>query len=429
MLSICPVQSVLSQPAYSGYCGLEGDGTGIRWTFDPNTGTLSFEGSGAMLDWRHQTDFDSYDPSDIDYIYTPWYSYRDKILHGVIGDGITVMGNFTFSGCSNLQDVYLSKDLTNIGVGGFESCFSLTKVSVPSKATFVGVGAFYNATALTTVTLPEGLEIIYYGAFAGCESLTALDIPSTVRQINAAAFAYCSGIRSFVIPEGVKGVSSYTFYYCTGLRSIEFLGDITYINTCAFYKCTKLTSFTIMESVTKIAEDAFNSCTRLTLRCYEGSYGETYCKEFVASGRYEVITHNFQPQEVVAPTCTEEGYTLYHCDECDRYRKEDIVAPTGHTYGEWSISAIATPEADGQLVCSCSVCGEKSYKAYPYHMPGDTDLDGQLTIFDSILVLQCIEGTVSFDEYALSAGDLNHNYQIDSEDCTLLMQMLTGKES
>lgn len=427
LIGICPIGGAYAEAVYSGYCGAEGDGTNISWSFDVSTGTLTFTGSGAMRDWRHQTEFDSYDPSEsVDYIYTPWYSYREQILHGVISDGITVMGNFTFSGCTNLKDVVLSKDLTNIGVGGFEGCSSLTSVEVPEHVVFLGVGAFYNDVNLTSVTLPEGLEIIYYGAFFGCESLKQLSIPSTVYQINAAAFAYCSSLKTLVIPEGVSGVSSYTFYYCTGLTSIKFLGDIKYINQCAFYKCTKLTSFKIMDTCTSIGEDAFGSCTRLTLYCYAGSYGETYCIENISSNRYKVISHDFQFHSIVEPTCTESGYTLYYCEECERYREEEPVDPVGHTMGEWSISSVATPDSDGELVCSCISCGEKKFKSYPYHTPGDTDLDGKLTVYDSVLMLQYMADLVEYNELAMSAGDLNLNLEIDAEDHVLLLQRLCG---
>ncbi len=421
-----PVGMAVAETVYSGYCGAEGNEENIRWSFDSSTGTLTFSGSGAMRDWRHQTDFDSYDTTLEGYVYTPWYSYREKILHGVIADGITVMGNFTFSGCSNLQDVSLSENLTNIGVGGFESCSSLISVEVPETVTFLGVGAFYNDTSLSSVTLPEGLEIIYYGAFCGCEALAQLEIPSTVYQINAAAFAYCSSLKTLEIPAGVGGVSSYTFYYCTGLTSIKFLGDIRYINKCAFYKCTKLSSFTIMESCTFIGEDAFTSCSRLTLRCYADTYGEVYCREQIASNRYQVVSHDFQIFQVVEPTCTEQGYTILYCAECDRYRTDAFQEALGHVPGEWYISVVATPEADGERTSICTVCGELIHLSYPYQLPGDVDLDQVLTVYDAVRMLQYSAGLVEFDEYAFSAGDLNHNCQIDADDSVLLLQRLSG---
>lgn len=429
-VGICPSGAVFANAVYSGYCGAEGDGTNVSWTFDPSTGTLTFSGSGAMRDWRHETEFDYlYEHTTgeiVEYVYTPWYSYRNQILHGVISDGITVMGNFTFSGCNNLKDVFLSNDLTNIGVGGFESCHSLTEVDIPDQVTFVGVGAFYSAITLSSVSLPEGLEIIYHGAFGACESLTELVIPSTVTAIKDAAFAQCSGLTSVVIPEGVSAIESYVFYYCTSLTAVKVLGEIRQIDANAFYKCSKLESFKIPETCTSVGEDAFGSCKRLTLECYAGSYGETYCKEHYAADGYQVISHNFRVYKVVEPTCTEGGYTLLYCEECERYREDTPVESTGHSMGDWSVSKVATSQSEGELVCTCVSCGEKSYKTYPYHKPGDTDLDEKLTIYDVVLMLQYLSGITEFDEYAMSAGDLNLNLVIDAQDSVLLLQRICG---
>lgn len=414
---------------YSGYCGAEGDGTNIQWQYDTETQTLTFTGSGAMKDWRHKTAFDDeYDPT-AEYDETPWkkYGYCEQIKHAVISDGITVMGNFALSSCTGLEDVYLGKDLTNIGVGGFEGCSSLSAIEVPSEVEFLGVGAFYSCTSLVDVSLPEGLQTIYYGAFAMCESLETLQIPTTVTQINAGVFALCMSLQELIIPENVQGVSAYTFYYCFSLNSITFLGDLKYINSSAFFSCISLEEFKIPDTCTSIAEDAFDECSFLTLKCYEGSHGESFCRQY-APGSYEVITHDFREDSIIVPTCTEQGYTLQYCAECDRFRKQNYTDALGHEIGEWSIAEVATPDADGKLICSCSRCDWRSEKTYPYHTPGDTDLDEELTVYDVILILQQIAGITEFNEYALSAGDLNLNYTIDTYDATLLLNRVCGLE-
>jgi len=419
--------------ATGGYIGAEGDGTNISWTFDKSTGTLSIVGTGKMKDWRHETPYDEYESeimgNDPVYVYTPWFSFKDEILHATISDGITVMGNFTFGSCQNLKDVKLGKDLTNIGVGAFHSCTSLTSVDVPSKVTFVGVGAFYNATTLSSVSLPDGLTTIYYGAFAQCYKLNQLSIPSTVTAINAGAFAF-SGIQSIVIPEKVAGISSFTFYTCRKLQSVTFLGDIKYINERAFVGCTNSNLILrIPESCNTIHQYAlFESDPTFLIICYEGSYGEKYCKQYVSKSMYQVTKHEYVFEYKVSSTCTEQGYSMYYCEECDDYRKQDFVDALGHNLGNWSISSVATAERDGVLECTCRVCRQKIYKSYPYHMAGDADLDEELTVYDVILLLQQMAGIKEFDEHALSAGDINLNYKIDSEDATLLLQRISGSK-
>ena len=69
----------------------------------------------------------------------------------------------------------------------------------------------------------------------------------------------------------------------------------------------------------------------------DGSYDEvvycTVCKEEISrvSKTIPALGHDFSVKgETVAPTETEEGYTIYHCSRCDATERRDIVPATGH---------------------------------------------------------------------------------------------------
>lgn len=56
--------------------------------------------------------------------------------------------------------------------------------------------------------------------------------------------------------------------------------------------------------------------------------------------------HNFVKGEVVAPTCTERGYTVYTCSACGSTENREYTDPAGHTYkDDWT---------------KCSVCGAEN---------------------------------------------------------------------
>ncbi len=60
--------------------------------------------------------------------------------------------------------------------------------------------------------------------------------------------------------------------------------------------------------------------------------------------------------EIISPTCTGEGYTLYTCSLCgDRYTA-DLVASIGHNWSEWESIIEPTEEADGQKRRVCFAC-------------------------------------------------------------------------
>ncbi|MBR1955597.1 MAG: hypothetical protein IKA29_06735, partial [Clostridia bacterium] len=50
---------------------------------------------------------------------------------------------------------------------------------------------------------------------------------------------------------------------------------------------------------------------------------------------------------VVAPTCTEQGYTAYICTECGAEMSDKYTAPTGHNFGAYTSNGDATCTTDG----------------------------------------------------------------------------------
>ncbi len=92
------------------------------------------------------------------------------------------------------------------------------------------------------------------------------------------------------------------------------------------------------------------------------------CMQKVNSG-YPVLTwqqlgegqseHTLEETRVVAPTCTEQGYTIYTCTACGETVKADFVPANGHSYEESVVAP--TCEKDGYTNHVCSVCGD-SYR-------------------------------------------------------------------
>ena len=73
--------------------------------------------------------------------------------------------------------------------------------------------------------------------------------------------------------------------------------------------------------------------------------------------------HNYK-SVVTAPTCTAEGYTTFTCEKCGDAYTDNKVSATGHSFGEWNITAEATCTKAGlrEKVCAC---GEKETEEIP----------------------------------------------------------------
>lgn len=278
----------------SGKCG-----PSAYWSFDSSTGTLTISGSGAMNDYEYG-----------DY---PWMDYRDSIQTIVIGDQITQIGRYAFTGtacstikfgknvrsigerafngCRNLNgDLTLPDSVQTIGAGAFQGCEKLSgDLTIPDSVVEIGEGAFRDCKNLNgTLTLGKNLRTIGKEAFSGCAftgSLTipegvteiadsvfgagiplkkygmftgTLTLPSTLKTIGAEAFAYTDFSGELLIPDGVTSIGANAFKECDGFGGLLSLPDnVKTVGESAFYLCKGFTGLKLSASLTKIEERSF----------------------------------------------------------------------------------------------------------------------------------------------------------------------------
>ncbi len=70
----------------------------------------------------------------------------------------------------------------------------------------------------------------------------------------------------------------------------------------------------------------------------------------------EPLGHEYEA-EIVEPTCTEDGYTLYECVRCGDGYRDDETEALGHSYGEWETVSPAECESGGEEIRTCGRCG------------------------------------------------------------------------
>ena len=235
----------------SGTCG-----PNLKWHLT-HDGVLTIFGKGKMNNY--------YDDGDYDggyYVGRPWR--YDDIKRVIIGDSVTTIGEYAFSGCSFLTSVTIPNSVTTIGGYAFSGCTSLTSVTIPNSVTTIGDNAFNGCSSLTSVNIPNSVTTIGGWAFRGCSSLTSLTIPNSVTTIREYTFYGCSSLTSVTIPNSVTAIGEYAFGFCSSLTSVTIPNSVTKIGEYAFGFCISLTSVTIPNSVTKIGGGAFtNNLTKI----------------------------------------------------------------------------------------------------------------------------------------------------------------------
>ena len=117
-------------------------GENLSWSFNPDTGLLTFTGSGEMAEAPSAS--------------LPWLEFLDAITAVSLPEGLTSICTSAFHGCANLTEVVIPDTVTAIGDNAFAGCDGLTDVY------YAGTQADWEAITFGTQSLdplPEGLRL------------------------------------------------------------------------------------------------------------------------------------------------------------------------------------------------------------------------------------------------------------------------------
>lgn len=234
------VQHVSAQS--SGTCG-----ENLTWTL--SNGILSINGTGETF--HYVSDSTSIESA-------PWMSVRKSIKAAVISEGVSLLGNALFYGCSNLTMVSLPKTLKSIEYDVFSYCSSLEDITIPDSVINIGAWAFSGCYSLKNVSVSDN-AIIHGGAFYHCCSLESITLPSKLTAVGDFTFTGCHALKEVVIPKGVEHIGNQAFGDMSELISVKFEGAVKTIGDIAFEATPKLKSITFNEGLESIAWGAFRN--------------------------------------------------------------------------------------------------------------------------------------------------------------------------
>lgn len=98
---------------------------------------------------------------------------------------MTWIGDSAFAGCTGLEQVEFSPNLTTIGPNSFYSCNGLTSVVVPDKVTSIESLAFFGCLNLKSITIPASVTTLDSTFVFGCTNLKKIEFKGTQEQWNA----------------------------------------------------------------------------------------------------------------------------------------------------------------------------------------------------------------------------------------------------
>ena len=99
---------------------------------------------------------------------------------------ITHVGDYAFSGCSDLTQIQIPNSVTHIGDYAFCGCKSLLQIRIPDSVLKIGNFAFKECDILTRIQIPNSVKYIGENVFSWCRKLTEIQIPMGTRAKFAA---------------------------------------------------------------------------------------------------------------------------------------------------------------------------------------------------------------------------------------------------
>lgn len=226
---------------------------------------------------------------------SPRAFYGCKILDDIIiPASLSHISNEAFEHCK-LNNVKIEKGVKSIGSGAF-TCCELKNVKLPDSVT-----EFKNSFCFSDVeeiVLSNNITEISEGAFYGCNDLIRIDLPDNVISIGTESFSSCEKLKEVSFSKKIETIEEEAFYDDVNLENIELFEKIKFIKARAFYNCKKLKTITVPKSVKEIGSYAigYEESKKITpkktkdfiIKGYKGTAAEKYAKKngfkFVALG-------------------------------------------------------------------------------------------------------------------------------------------------
>jgi len=397
------------------------------------------------------------------------FQYCVGLTSVVVPDKITEIKDYIFSGCTRIVSVSIPDHVTRIGASAFSYC-NMQTISIPTTVTELGNNAFAYCYSLTSVVVPEGVTKIGQLSFFQCNKLTVVSLPSTVTEIGSYPFQNCGALSAitvddanpyfssvngvlfnheksvllaypggnvqstYVIPDGVTTIGFYSFTACGNLTTVLLPKSLMTLENYAFYDCPLLTKAKFAGNLPNNApEYPFISMnanfTIYYLDTAEGwstpTYHEYPCFQlfsilYDSNASTDPVTNMPQDNEFVS---SGESFEL----------PATLLARTGFLFKGWSF----TPT--GEIITGNTITiSDASITLYAIWerasteigLLGDADMDGDITAYDAVVILQIIAGTLTASDAQSILCNINRDVSgTTAYDAVLLLGYVAGLDS
>lgn len=309
-------------------------------------------------------------PEGLTYI-GPWAFAWDRILgqeDTTLGlpSSLQVIDTGAFAFVNHHKNLNIPANVTSIGDFAFMCDYYMNNLtfSPGDKKLTIGVAAFAGDNHMKSVDLSNRVAQIDKCAFAGCELLEEAYFGDKIDTIQARAFTSVDAALQFAIktvlngildPDNPDGNEEHADDIAAGLTQIA---KVTQLKRAVFKNDPAKSIYAAADSNRSFPDDCVVYYT-------QGSY--TWAAELKDDGTWQGYQTGFWHGDhiaqfadtVVAPTCTEQGYTHHVCTVkgCTYAPVDDTyVAATDHTWVKTQTNPPTCTE-QGTAFYKCLACG------------------------------------------------------------------------
>lgn len=201
------------------------------------------------------------------------FSKDIKIRKVVMPSTVRSIGKDVLKSCSNLEEVYVSKNTIDIKNGFVSFCDKLKSIDIEDgNSKYMDIdGVCYSKDGKILIAYPTAKDCTNFAISANVEQLgnwcfsktniNTIDIPSTIKNVGTYVFSKCNELTSISINADIVTIPSTLCYECMNLKNVTMSDKIKNIGYSAFAQCGKLEDVKLSNSLEKIMDAAFRMST------------------------------------------------------------------------------------------------------------------------------------------------------------------------
>lgn len=204
-------------------------------------GRLTINNEKVMLDYASASD-------------TPWYNSRDEITYILTQYMVKKISSYAFADCNKVTTVQIGDDITEIGDYAFSGCTSLEKVvfaGTMAKWKEVQIGIGNEALGYVNIVCSDGTITGHFPELSDSDYVlndgvltiyTQNAVNDYVSANQTPWYNLRSSITKIIVKDRVHKIGSYSFWGFSSVKEIVFEGVPSSLADSAFENCFNLQS-------------------------------------------------------------------------------------------------------------------------------------------------------------------------------------------